>query len=259
MDNHSCVYLIIEREFLKTNENIYKIGYSTKPNLIRFKQYPNGSKLLLHIYTEFAKQCEREIINIFTTNFIRRLDIGNEYFEGDYKEMRRIILNIVDKTENNNGNSIFADNKNLPNTIGIFGSFIEKLMNCNKCFNDLYLCKCINKNKKKIKPKKIKCEYCKKSYIDRCSICICKICNNRQYNDKCHTCYVKKYINEYLIQDEKSSIKVILLKNHFDKIYNEKMEIKKFFSGLRNNGLADVTIKGYKCIKNFKMKDSVIS
>lgn len=257
MDNHSGVYLLIEREFLKTNENIYKIGYSIKPNLTRFKQYPNGSKLLLHIYTEYAKKCERDIINSFTINFKRRIDIGNEYFEGDYKQMRRIIMHIVDKIENNYLEPLSTDSKILPDTIGIFGSFIENLMECNKCAKDINLCNCVNKSKIKIKPIKTQCKYCRKSYIDICVRCICKVCNNRLFYDKCPTCLVKKYIEEYLIPVPKSSIKVITLKNHFDEIFNENIEIKSFFAALRNNGIADIKSDGYRCIKNFKINESI--
>jgi len=137
MDNYSCVYLVIEREFLKTNENIYKIGYSTQPNLTRFMQYPKGSKLLFQMYTEYAKESEKEIINTFALNFIRRCDIGKEYFEGDYKKMRTIILNIVEKMENNKLNSSSIKFDITTDTIGFYDSFIEKLMECRKC---LHLC-----------------------------------------------------------------------------------------------------------------------
>ena len=33
------VYLLQEREFIKTNENIYKFGNTKQSNLNRFKQY----------------------------------------------------------------------------------------------------------------------------------------------------------------------------------------------------------------------------
>ncbi len=40
------IYLIIEREFLKTDENIIKIGKTTQPLLKRYNSYPKGSKLM---------------------------------------------------------------------------------------------------------------------------------------------------------------------------------------------------------------------
>lgn len=40
------VYLLQEREFIKTNENIYKVGRTKKENYQRFNQYPKSSILL---------------------------------------------------------------------------------------------------------------------------------------------------------------------------------------------------------------------
>ncbi len=44
------IYLLHEREFLRLNEQVYKIGKTRKENLSRFNQYPNGSKLLFQYY-----------------------------------------------------------------------------------------------------------------------------------------------------------------------------------------------------------------
>ena len=42
------IYLLQEREFLKTNEPIYKIGMTEQTNPFdRFNSYPNGSRLFL--------------------------------------------------------------------------------------------------------------------------------------------------------------------------------------------------------------------
>ena len=43
------IYLLKEREFVKTEENIYKVGRTERENLTRFNQYPNGSVLLLQM------------------------------------------------------------------------------------------------------------------------------------------------------------------------------------------------------------------
>lgn len=34
------IYLLQEREFIKTNENVYKVGMTKKENHKRFNQYP---------------------------------------------------------------------------------------------------------------------------------------------------------------------------------------------------------------------------
>ena len=93
------IYLIQEREFIKTNENIYKIGKSTQENNTRIKQYPKGSKLLFQMICENCHNIEKILIKKFKDNFKLRKDIGNEYFEGDIKNMIDIIFYII--TNNN--------------------------------------------------------------------------------------------------------------------------------------------------------------
>lgn len=81
------IYLIQEREFIKTGEPIYKIGKTKKENLIRFKQYSKGSMMLCQIISKDCDEDERELLGIFRTNYVPRRDIGSEYFEGDYTKM----------------------------------------------------------------------------------------------------------------------------------------------------------------------------
>ena len=89
------VYLLQEREFIKTNEKIYKIGMTTKPNHTRFNQYPKGSTLLFQIICNDCLSIEKQILSNFKSTFILRKDIGNEYFEGNFTEMISIISAIV--------------------------------------------------------------------------------------------------------------------------------------------------------------------
>ena len=90
------VYLIHTREFIKSDETIYKLGRSfTLDN--RVKQYPNGSKILLMIACEKSVVCESKLIEIFKIKFIQKKYYGNEYFEGDYKLMIKEIFNYIDK------------------------------------------------------------------------------------------------------------------------------------------------------------------
>jgi hypothetical protein len=85
------IYLLCEREFIKTNEPIYKIGRSLQENLKRIQSYPNGSKLLLQSICEDCTDSEKELIKLFKLNFIHRNDIGNEYFEGNCYKMIQIM------------------------------------------------------------------------------------------------------------------------------------------------------------------------
>ena len=94
-NNNEFIYLIKEREFIKTKEPIYKIGKTKQENLQRIKSYPNGSILLLYIITNDCDKKEKEIIQKFKEHFIHKKDIGNEYFMGDYNHMINIILSII--------------------------------------------------------------------------------------------------------------------------------------------------------------------
>ncbi len=85
------VYLLQEREFIKTGEPIYKVGMTKQEGLMRFKSYPKGSRLLIHICCTDSRTVEREIIKLFCEKFKQRLDIGFEYFEGDYKSMIKYV------------------------------------------------------------------------------------------------------------------------------------------------------------------------
>jgi hypothetical protein len=89
------IYLLQEREFIKTNEKIYKVGMTQKENFERFNQYPKGSVLLFQIICHDCKNMEVQVIKQFKEKFITRKDIGSEYFEGNYKSMIDIIYSTV--------------------------------------------------------------------------------------------------------------------------------------------------------------------
>lgn len=93
IDSYDCdqvihyIYMLKEREFVKTKENIFKIGKSTQSNLSRFSQYPNGSILYFQMICKDCHKIEKKIIQTFRKKYINRNDIGNEYFQGNHKEM----------------------------------------------------------------------------------------------------------------------------------------------------------------------------
>jgi len=105
------IYLLQEREFLKTGELIYKVGRTTKPNYQRFNQYPNGSVLLFQMICMDCVKNEMSIIEKFKEKFINRPDIGREYFEGDYNDMIDIIYSNIKSND-----SVITNNHELPNT-----------------------------------------------------------------------------------------------------------------------------------------------
>ena len=91
----SYIYLLIEREFLKTNEKIYKIGKTRQLNFKRFKQYPKGSMLLYQTWCDNCDTKERELLTHFRSKYKHRKDVGAEYFEGDYNNMIKDISGII--------------------------------------------------------------------------------------------------------------------------------------------------------------------
>lgn len=105
------IYLLQEREFIKTKEQIYKIGMTRKENHERFNQYPKGSVLLFQMICINSKSIESLIIKIFKEQFKQRKDIGNEYFEGDFNKMTDIIYsNIKNEKEMCEDIEIIEDN-----------------------------------------------------------------------------------------------------------------------------------------------------
>lgn len=95
INDNQYIYLLKEREFIKTNEPIYKIGKTKQENLKRFRNYPNGTKLFFNIICNDCDKYEKIIINEFKNNFIHKKEIGNEYFMGNYYKMIDIIYKII--------------------------------------------------------------------------------------------------------------------------------------------------------------------
>jgi len=86
------IYVIKEREFIRTNENVYKIGRSSN-GIIRYNSYPKNSILLFHRICGDSIKVETEVIRTLKTKCKHRTEYGNEYFEGDYT----IIINTLNK------------------------------------------------------------------------------------------------------------------------------------------------------------------
>ena len=88
--SHGMIYLIREREFLKLNETVIKIG-RTQNISRRFGEYPKGSTLMFVTPCKNEIEVEKELIEIFKSRFEQRKDIGTEYFCGDVIEMSNCI------------------------------------------------------------------------------------------------------------------------------------------------------------------------
>jgi hypothetical protein len=63
------IYLLQEREFIKTNENIYKIGKTKQEHNNRLKGYPKGSVLLLQTICNNCDTMETYLVKIFNNKY----------------------------------------------------------------------------------------------------------------------------------------------------------------------------------------------
>ena len=84
------VYIIQEREFIKSKEPVFKMGMTIRSIEKRMSGYPKGSKILMCSPVKNVKLTEKELKNEFEANFKQRRDIGLEYFEGDIDEMCKL-------------------------------------------------------------------------------------------------------------------------------------------------------------------------
>lgn len=89
------VYLLRDRTAVVANQSIYKIGRTSQRNFDRFKSYPKGYEILLHVACGNSTIAESKIINEFCDKYKRVEGYGNEYFAGDYQSMMKDIFSIV--------------------------------------------------------------------------------------------------------------------------------------------------------------------
>ena len=90
------IYLLREREFIRLNEDIYKIGRS-KHIKTRMNSYPKGSVIELMIGCSNSIQCEKDLLAIFRSKYIEHKEYGAEYFEGNKLDMINTITTYLNK------------------------------------------------------------------------------------------------------------------------------------------------------------------
>jgi len=93
------IYLIKLREFIKCNEDIYKIGKTKQNGLKRIKQYPIGSQIIIIRKCYNCDIIEKVILIQFKMFFKFKSIIGKEYFEGDENDMIYRINFILDNEQ----------------------------------------------------------------------------------------------------------------------------------------------------------------
>jgi len=96
MNNY--IYLIYPIRFLEQNEPTYKIGKTTT-NVCEYlnKKYLKTSKVIFTSEVINCHKLEKEIINLFDKIFVKRKDVGLEYYTGNVDDMKEIIMSLVKK------------------------------------------------------------------------------------------------------------------------------------------------------------------
>lgn len=94
------VYILQEREFIRLNENTYKIGRTSGGPHARFKGYPKDSKLLFLQNVTDSKTIEKQIKKVFKYKYIQMTEYGLEYFRGDINDMIDDIRTIIKHERN---------------------------------------------------------------------------------------------------------------------------------------------------------------
>ena len=98
--DYGHIYIIQEREFVNTQQPIYKIGKSIKI-VNRMPSYPKNSLIYNIIYVPFnVNKIEKVLINECDKHFIQRSDIGREYYECDLESMMNLLSKLCTKLYN---------------------------------------------------------------------------------------------------------------------------------------------------------------
>ena len=99
------IFLVREREFVKTSENVFKLGLSRGEKLDESKAFPNGSILQSLISCHNSDKKLNKLLNLFKYKFSERNDLGENYFEGNSEDMIKIISDNIINSENEEKNN----------------------------------------------------------------------------------------------------------------------------------------------------------
>jgi hypothetical protein len=95
---HGYVYIVRECDFVRLNEDIYKIGRTSKINPEdTFQKYRKGTEIICFFYVNDSIECKNKIIKFFSnhTNITKMAEYGKEYFQGNKNELLNEMFQIV--------------------------------------------------------------------------------------------------------------------------------------------------------------------
>ena len=92
------IYLLQEREFVRSNEQTYKIG-RTKSLQNRLSAYPKDSVLIMLCDVKNSVHAEQKIMSCFKEQFVQQRQYGIEYFLGDVNKMKIVMSETLHKLD----------------------------------------------------------------------------------------------------------------------------------------------------------------
>lgn len=190
------IYLVRTREFAKQNQNIYKIGRTEDFLYNRLNGYSKSTEIILALPVNDSIKLETYLKRVFCNLYIRRKDIGDEYFQGDVQLMIRTIVTTL------HPNSLYQD-FGTDGQQGCLKYFGENIIGC--CQFDGH------------------CETCTKhiekdNTYDFCAF-VCSTCKVfRKYKDHETEKELKSYFYEHIIKEPipetKKNAKVVNINNN---------------------------------------------
>jgi len=134
--NKGYIYLIHKKEYIDTNENVYKIGRTTRSIAERLNEYTKGSILIFSSQVNDCVIVEKLMILKFKMTFNQLPTYGIESFNGDHLLMIDEIANIID----------FYNNYDKPgDIIDYYNNIILKNTNfINNKINGYHICNICN-------------------------------------------------------------------------------------------------------------------
>ena len=91
----SYVYHIREREHIRMEEEVYKLGKTTQEPNSRLAGYPKDSEVVLYMDVLDCHKTEKTLMTEFDERFTSRRDVGREYYEGDLNHMKRTFMDVA--------------------------------------------------------------------------------------------------------------------------------------------------------------------
>lgn len=124
------IYLIRPREFVKANEQTYKIGKTKQHPNNRLGQYAPNSEIHFVTSVSNCDDLEKRMLATFKKLFIHREDLGLEYFSGSLHKMKNAIHREINQYEDEL--ELMVSNQDLLNELQNTANECELNTHCNE-------------------------------------------------------------------------------------------------------------------------------